>query len=42
MSERWLVAMAVLGFTASAGAATLGWLLVTRPVALAQFIERML
>jgi hypothetical protein len=40
--ECWLVAVAILGLTASAGAATLGWLLITRPVAVAQFMQRIL
>ena len=41
-AECWLIGVAVVGLTASAGAAGVGWLLLTRPIALAQYLQRML
>ena len=37
--QRWLVGMAVVGTVAGAAAATLFWLVLTRPVALAAMLD---
>ncbi len=39
-TQRWLTAVAVVGVTAGAAAAALLWMVVTRPVALAEVISR--
>ena len=41
-TEHMLAAVAFLGLSASAGVAALGWLLLTRPVALVQYLQRLL
>jgi hypothetical protein len=41
-TERWLIVIGSVGLTASAAVAALVWLLVTRPIAVTQYLAQVL